>query len=99
MHSITVATRGREPRLPPSEGGAAIEALLLLGLATAATETLITTAYKLVLRYDSAIHDAIYLALAQRLGLPFITADHTLDLKIRQLPEVIWIAQYPIATT
>lgn len=96
--SITAATRGREPRLTQAEGRAAIAAFLVLGLETAATETLIAAAYDLVLRYDCAIYDAIYLALAQQIDLPFITADYKLYRKIRDLPEVLWITQYPAAT-
>jgi len=45
---------------------------------------------------DCAIYDALYLALAQRLGSPFITADYKLYRSVRHLPEVIWIAQYPL---
>jgi predicted nucleic acid-binding protein len=91
---ITVATRGREPRLTPAQGRAALDALSVLRIETVASHALIRPAYELVLRYD-----AVYLALAQHLGLPFITADRRLYLKIRSLPEAIWIAQYSPATT
>lgn len=48
-------------------------------------------------RYGCALYDALYLALAQQLGLPFVTADAKLYRLIRARPEVVWIGDYPPA--
>ncbi len=93
-NAIAVATIGREPRLTPEQGREAIEEFLALALPTVVDDELIAKAFPLVHQYGIAFYDALYVALAQRLGIPFITADRRLYDYIRQLPAVIWIGDY-----
>jgi len=51
-------------------------------------------AYPLVHQYDCALYDALYLALAQQLALPFVTADRRLYERIRHLSYAVWIGDY-----
>ena len=95
--AITVATRGRAPRLTAELGQRAIEQFLALGIRTRDSSELILSASPLAHRYGCALYDALYLALAQQLGLPFVTADAKLYRLIRALPEVVWIGDYPPA--
>ena len=83
--AITVATQGRSPRLLPEAGRQAIEKFLDLGLSTTDSRRLVLDAYPLVHQFGCALYDALYLALAQRLGIPFITADRRLYQRIGQL--------------
>ncbi|MBI2849402.1 MAG: type II toxin-antitoxin system VapC family toxin [Chloroflexi bacterium] len=92
--AIAVATQGRKPRISQEQGGEAIEEFLGLGIKTMDSEELIRAAYPLVRQYGCALYDALYLALAQRLALPLITADVKLYRRIRHLPDVLWIGDY-----
>ncbi|MDO8691518.1 MAG: type II toxin-antitoxin system VapC family toxin [Dehalococcoidia bacterium] len=92
--AITVATQGRGPRIAQDQGKEAIEEFLNLGVRTMDSSELILEAYPLVHQYGCALYDALYLALAQRLTLPFITADFKLYRRIRHLPGVVWIGDY-----
>lgn len=93
--AISVATMGRQPRLSRALGDLAIDRFLGLGLRTATGTDLLPAAFALVHRHGCAVYDASYLALAQRLGIRFITADRKLHRRIGDLPEVIWLADYP----
>lgn len=92
--AITVATQGRKPRITQEQGKEAIEEFLALGLKTVSDEELILAAYLLVHQYGCALYDALYLALAQRLTFPLITADHKLYQRVKHLPYVLWIGDY-----
>ena len=90
--AITVATIGTQPRLTVQEGQEAIEEFLDLGLTTVSTDDLILAAYPLVHRYNIALYDALYVALALRSQCSFVTADRRLYQRIRQLPGVVWVS-------
>jgi predicted nucleic acid-binding protein len=92
--AITVASRGTTPRIRQAQAQEAIEEFLALELTTVGSNELILAAYHVVHQYEVAFYDGLYLAVAQRLGLPFITADRKLYDRIRQLPPVIWIGDY-----
>lgn len=94
--AVTVATIGRQPRLSRALGDLAIDRFLGLGLRTANGAGLLPAAFALVHRHGCALYDASYLALAQRLGIPFLTADRKLHRRIGHLPEVVWLADYPV---
>lgn len=96
--AITVATLGRKPRLSVDQGREAIAEFLALGIKTVRDNDLVLAAYPLAHRYGCALYDALYLALADRLGMQFITADSKLYRLIRDLPFVLWIGDYPPAT-
>ncbi len=55
---------------------------------------LIPAAYALVHQHGIAFYDALYLALALQLDVPFITADRRLYQRIAQLPLVVWLGDY-----
>ena len=92
--AITAASIGTHPRLSIQAGQEAIEEFLSLGLRTYDLDDSILAAYPLVHRHQIAFYDALYLALAQHLSLPFLPADHRLYERIRTLPEVVWIGDY-----
>ena len=93
--AITVATRGRAPRLTLEQGRRAIEEFLALGLETVRGGRIVRLAYDLGHEYDCAFYDALYLALAQEMGVPFITADGRLYRRVRAIPTVLWIGDFP----
>ena len=93
--AITVATRGRAPRLTLEQGRQAIEEFLALALETTGDAKIGILAYDLVHEYGCAFYDALYLALAQDLGAPFITADGRLYRRARAIPTVLWIGDFP----
>ena len=95
--AITVATRGRAPRLTLEQGRRAIEEFLALGLETVRGGRIVRLAYGLAHEYDCAFYDALYLALAQELGVPLITADGRLYRGVRAIPTVLWIGDFPAA--
>lgn len=95
--ALTASTLGRNPRLTRQAGQAAIEEFLGHPIQTIASAELVLDAYDLVHRHGCAIYDALYLALAQRLGTPFIIADRRLFLRVGHLPDVVWIADYRTA--
>ncbi len=92
--AITVATRGRAPRLTLEQGRRAIEAFLALDLETLGDDDLVLLAYDLVHEYGCAFYDALYLALAQEMGVPFVTADGRLYRRVRTIPTVLWIGDF-----
>lgn len=94
--AIAVATIGREPRLTREQGQEAIAEFLATGIHLEADSALILAAYLLVHQYGCALYDALYLALAERLDLRFITADRRLYERVRHLPNVVWIDDYPL---
>jgi predicted nucleic acid-binding protein len=92
--AITFASSGRRPRIQPALAREAIAAFLALGLNTLNSNQLILEAFPLVHEYNCALYDGLYLALKNRLNLPFITADRKLYLRIRHLPAIIWLGDY-----
>ena len=92
--AITVATTGVRPRIQPASGKQAIEDFLALGLKTVDSVGLTLAAYDVVQRHGCSLYDALYLALAEQLGLRFITADAKLYRRLRHLPHIVWIGDY-----
>jgi predicted nucleic acid-binding protein len=92
--AITRAARGRTPRLTVADGQQAIVDFLDWGLATLDSAELVIAAYPLVHQHDCTLYDALYLALAEKLALPFITADAKLYGRVQRLPYVVWIGDY-----
>ena len=92
---IIAATLGRRPRLTPAEARQAIADFLDVPIDSVATIELIADAVSLVHQHGGAFCDALYLALAVRLSIPFITADRRFYQRTAQLPEVVWLADYP----
>jgi predicted nucleic acid-binding protein len=92
--AITVATRGRQARISPEHGAAAIEEFLALALPTVDDDQLVRAAYAAAQDYGCAFYDGLYLALAERLVVRFILADGRFYPLIRHLPRVVWLGDY-----
>ena len=92
--AITFAASGRRPRIQPAIAREAIAAFLALGINTLNSDQLILVAFPLVPQYDCALYDCLYVALKNRLNLPFITADRKLYQRIQHLPSIIWLGDY-----
>lgn len=92
--AITAASLGHERRLSPDQGERAIRRFLSLGLRMTNTDDLILAAYALAHQYGCTLYDSLYLALAQELGLPLITADARFCKSVGDHPDVIWIGDY-----
>ena len=69
---------------PPENARQDVIDLRALALISVSTEDLIESALDLALKYEITAYDASYVALADHLGLPLITADTAL---IRQLAD------------
>jgi len=94
--AIALATRRAQPRLSEADAQRAITAFTDLGIQTFTDAALLRATYPLCQQLAIAFYDAAYLALAQRLGIPFITADDKLYRRTRQLPGVLWIGDYAV---
>jgi predicted nucleic acid-binding protein len=92
--SIAVATRGQHPRLSQEDGQRAIEEFLATDILLESDGDLILDAYRLVHQFGCAMYDALYVALAAREGIDFITADARLFQRVKDLPFVMWIGDY-----
>jgi predicted nucleic acid-binding protein len=93
-NAITVATQGRKPRITQQQGQEAIEEFLSLHIRTLDSNDLVLSAYSLVHQYGCALYDGLYVALQNRLNLPFLTADRRLYQRIQHLPSIIWLGDY-----
>jgi predicted nucleic acid-binding protein len=92
--AITVASRSATPRIHQAQAHEAIEEFLALALTMIGSNEVILAAYRLVQQYEVVFYDGLYLAVAQKLGVPFITADRKLYDRISQLPAVLWLGDY-----
>jgi predicted nucleic acid-binding protein len=92
--AITVATTRPPPRLSAQQGREAVAEFLELGIRLVEDDDLILAAYLLAHEHGCAFYDALYLALAQRLQIPLVTADRRLYQRTRQLSFVHWIGDY-----
>jgi predicted nucleic acid-binding protein len=92
--AITVATRGRQPRLTREQGDAAIEEFLTITLPTVDDDALVRAAATTAHEFGCAFYDGLYLALAHRLAVRFILADDRFHRLIRHLPAVVWLGDY-----
>jgi predicted nucleic acid-binding protein len=92
--AITVATRGRAPRITRAQADAAIDEFLALALPTIDDDALVRAAAATAHASGCAFYDGLYLALAQRLAVRFILADDRFHRLIRHLPLVVWLGDY-----
>jgi len=95
--ALKVATRITPPRLTDIQAQQALTTFLRLGFPTINDNALIAAGYAAAGTYGCAFYDGLYVALAQRLGIPLITSDAKLYRYVRQLPDVVWIADWESA--
>lgn len=95
--AITAATRGRNPRLTVDVGQRRITRSLAVGMDVFPSRDLLLPAYHLVHLHGCALYDALYLALADHLDIPFISADRRLFQRISHLPSVLWLGDFSFA--
>jgi predicted nucleic acid-binding protein len=70
--------RHRQQLINLSESRQLLEALVRSPVAVVAALPLLDSAFEIAAKYDRAIYDALFVALAQQQGLPGITADEPL---------------------
>ncbi len=68
-------TWARSGVLPEDTATLLVESLGALGLSAAPSDILLPAAFRTAVRFQRSVYDALYLALAEREGCPFITAD------------------------
>jgi predicted nucleic acid-binding protein len=91
---ITHATIGRAPRLSQDVAQESIAAFLAFEIQTVETNEMILDAFLLVHKRGIAFYDGRYLALAQQLDLPLMTADRRLYERIRSVSNLVWLGTY-----
>ncbi|MBI2761716.1 MAG: type II toxin-antitoxin system VapC family toxin [Chloroflexi bacterium] len=92
--AISVATHRRPPRLTRVEGRAAIQEFLAVNIILFDDNALNQAAYELTHTDGCAFYDGLYVALAQRMGIPLIMADDRLYRLVGHYPFVVWLADY-----
>ena len=82
----------RDKRYPLSDGIDRLRGFLALGITFIPNDAVYEDAFRLATHYYVAFYDALYLAVAEQLDLPFITADRrffTLAQQ-RRIARVLW---------
>ena len=92
--ALRAATRRQPPRLTRVQSEQAVAEFLEFAIPTLTDDALVTAAYTASFSYDCGFYDALYIALAQRLGVPVLTADAKLYRRVGHLPEVLWLADW-----
>lgn len=92
---VTMAALGRTPRLTRPDAEAAISRFLAMRIRSVPSRALALDASALVHSHGCVYYDALYVALAQRLGVRLLVADWRLYRLVRPLPGVTWIGTYP----
>jgi predicted nucleic acid-binding protein len=85
----------RRDRISPDEAWRAVTDIFTWGFAFVGTDDIVLAAVDAARRFDCALYDAAYVALAERLGCNFITADRALFIKTRaQVPWAMLLDEY-----
>jgi predicted nucleic acid-binding protein len=92
--ALRAATRRRPPRLSREQADQAVAEFLGFAIPTVTDDALVTDALAVSFSNDCGFYDALYVALAHRLGIPFLTADAKLYQQVRQLPDVLWLGDW-----
>jgi predicted nucleic acid-binding protein len=96
--TLSVASSVRRGRIERTTARDKLAAFLRLGIVSTPSSSLILDAFDLAAQWNCSSYDALYLALAQRLDVPFINADQRLHDRIGRLPGVLWLADYVSAS-
>jgi predicted nucleic acid-binding protein len=94
FNALMVASRLRTPRLSQQAAIEATEEFLELRIPTITDDDLLRAARSVAYEYGCAFYDGLYLALAERLNLPLITADRKCYDLIASHPLALWITDY-----
>ena len=90
----------RRTGLPAAQARRAVAELAKLGLRRVSTLELIAEALDIALSQSITAYDACYVALASRLGMPFVTADQRLARSLAATPYgVHWLNDFPLPPT
>lgn len=89
----TVWKRVARGDLPPRDAADLLEALLALPLAVVRTAEVLPLAYRLAVEYRRAVYDAVFLAAAQAVDGPLVTADAVLHRAVGA-EWVRWVGEY-----
>ena len=85
----------RPGRLTSESARTSLTTLLALSIETVPSSDLIAAAFEAALRFDCAMYDALYLALAEQIGCPFVHADRRLHNTLAgRFPHELWIENY-----
>ncbi len=81
----------RQGRISSDEARGSLQSLRALTFNTMASEPLLETALSIALAFRCGLHDCIYVALAQSLRWPLITADKRLVNSLEKVFDVKWL--------
>lgn len=85
----------RKNEITSDDASLVIDGLQRLPWRVTSTESLLENAYKIATQRDRTVYDSCYLALAQRLGCPFVTADDRLANAVApHIPNVIKLSDW-----
>ena len=85
----------RKNEIASADASLVIDGLQQLPWRVTSTESLLEDAYKIATRLDRTVYDSCYLALAQRLGCPFVTADDRLANAVAaHIPNVVKLSDW-----
>lgn len=84
----------RRGKMPVAEANEAVDKLCRLALHSVPAASLVPAALEIANTHDVTAYDALYAALAHRVGAPLVTADQALVRKLADLGiEVQWLGQ------
>jgi predicted nucleic acid-binding protein len=88
--------RRRQQLIDLSEARKLLEALIRSPVAVEPAVSLLASAFEIAAKYDRAIYDALFVALAEQQGLPGITADEPLFNAIHaDFPRIMLLRDFP----
>lgn len=91
--------RRQPPRLSPAQVDAAISDVAALPIPSVESRPYLPDMVRLSRALDVAVYDALYLAVAERAGATFVTADKRLYDRILHLPFAQWLGDLDAAAS
>ena len=92
--ALHAATLGRSARIDAAAVDQALDDLEAVRIEVVSSKPLLPAALRLARDHGSAVYDSLYVALAEQLGLPFVTADSRLHTRLAHLTHVRWLGGY-----
>ena len=91
----------RDRRYTAVDGIEYVEAFLAMPIEYVPNDMLFRDAFRLATDYQMALYDALYVALAEALAVPFVTADRRLANLGRQrgIATISWYSDFTVPTT